>query len=136
MIAPTVVTPASSQAKQPAAKPIFELRKYDNSSQYSLITLKDLTLSQAISDWIKYKLSAASKKVSGFTITSNIDHISKKKFVIMFALSNAEKKAPESYHVLQETEPHENDLAHAARGAKTSNAAKMIELKTTWSHPL
>jgi hypothetical protein len=84
-------------------------------------------LSQAISDWIKYKLSSASKKGSGFTITSNVDHISKMKFVVVFALSNAEKMAPESYHVLQETEPHENDPAHAARGAKTSNAAKMIE---------
>ncbi len=130
LIAPAVVTPASSQAEQPAAKPIFELRKYGNSSQYSLVTFKDFTVSQ---DWIKYKLSSASKKGSGFTITSNVDHISKMKFVVMYALSNAEEMAPESYRVLQETQPCENDLAHAAWGAKISNAAKMIEDKLVTS---
>lgn len=104
-IAPAMVTTAS-QAEQPAAKPIFDLRRYDNSSQYSLIT-KNFTVSQATSDWIKYKLSSASKKGSGFSTTSNVDHIPKMECVVTFAISIAEELAAESYRVLHEAEPHE-----------------------------
>jgi len=38
------------QVEERAAKPAFELKRYDNSSQYSLTTLKDFTVSRAISD--------------------------------------------------------------------------------------
>ena len=47
----------------------------------------------------------------------------------MFAISKAEELAPESYNILLEKEPHENDPAHAAWGYKISNAAKVIKDK-------
>lgn len=51
------------------------------------------------------------------------------KFVVMFAISMAVELAPESYHVLHETEPHEHNPAHAAWGSKISNAAKVVKDK-------
>jgi len=50
------------QVQQRAAKPAFELKRYDNSTHYSLTSSKDFTVSRAISDWIKYKLSSPRKK--------------------------------------------------------------------------
>jgi hypothetical protein len=70
-VAPAVVITAS-QAEQRAAKPIFELRRYDNSLQYSLFTLKDFMVSQAISDWIKYMLSSMSKKLQTLLLPATL----------------------------------------------------------------
>jgi hypothetical protein len=123
------VVTATSPVDKLATKPTLHLRRFDNGSLYSLTSLKDFMVSRAITDWIKYKLSSGSKKGSGFSTTSNADHISKVKFVVMFAISKAEELAPESYNILLEKEPRENDPAHAAWGYKISNAAKVIEEK-------
>jgi hypothetical protein len=123
------VVTATSPVEKLATKPTLHLRRFDNVSLYSLTSLKDFTVSREITDWIKYKLSSGSKKGSGFSTTSNADHISKVKFVVMFAISKAKELAPESYNILLEKEPHENDPAHAAWGFKISNAAKVIKDK-------
>ncbi len=47
----------------------------------------------------------------------------------MFALSNAEELAPESYHAHLETDSHEKNPTHAAWGFKSSNSPTMIEDK-------
>ena len=80
------VVTATSPVDKLATKPTLHLRRFDNGSLYSLTSFKDFMVSRAITDWIKYKLSSGCKKGSGFSTTSNADHISKVKFVVMFAL--------------------------------------------------
>jgi hypothetical protein len=120
---------AGETASVPAACPLLSLRKFDNSSQHSLTSLKNFTLATAINDWIKYKLSATSKKGFGFTTLSNSNNITKMKFVVRFALRKAEEWALEAYHVLLIPEPREDNPGHATWGSNVSNAAKEIEAK-------
>lgn len=47
----------------------------------------------------------------------------------MFAISQAKELAPESYSVLYEPEPRENNPAHSSRGSKINNATHVIEDK-------
>ena len=120
---------ASETATVAAARPLLLLRKFDNSSQHSLTSLKNFTLARGINDWIKYKLSATSKKGFSFTTLSNFNNITKMKFVIMFALHNKQKN--ELWNLIMYFWPLnlEDNPAHATWGSNVSNAAKDIEAK-------
>ncbi len=125
----TEVTANSSLGQEKHAVHQQFLKKFDNSSQYALNTLSGLTVSSAICDWVKYKLTSASIKGTRFTSNSNPDHITKMKFVVLYALEKAKELDPYSLNVLQEAEPTENDPDHALWGIKINNAAKSIESK-------
>jgi len=78
---------------------------------------------------VKYKLNSSSVRGAGFTSDSKADHITKMKFVVLYALEKAKELDPYSLNVLQEAEPTENDPDHALWGIKINNAAKSIESK-------
>lgn len=115
------------------AKPIEQvaatssLKKHDNTSLYHLNSLSGVTLCSALTNWVKYQLNKNSKKGMGFSLNSNKEHITKFKFVVLFALKKANEVAPESLISLTEKEPKESDPAHAAWLCNISNAAKTIE---------
>ena len=114
--------------EKPTVNQMF-LKKFDNTSQYPLITLQGLTVRSAIGDWVKYKLTSTSVRGVGFTLDSKADHISKFKYVVSFALEKAKELDPTSLKVLREPEPTHNDPANRTWGDKINVAAKNIESK-------
>ena len=73
---------SSIMQEKPTVNQMF-LKKFDNTSQYPLITLQGLTVRSAIGDWVKYKLTSTSVRGVGFTLDSKADHISKFKYVVL-----------------------------------------------------
>jgi len=119
---------SSIMQEKPTVNQMF-LKKFDNTSQYPLITLQGLTVRSAIRDWVKYKLTSTSVRGVGFTLDSKADHISKFKYVVSFALEKAKELDPTSLKVLREPEPTHNDPANRTWGDKINGAAKNIESK-------
>jgi len=119
---------SSIMQEKPTVNQMF-LKKFDNTSQYPLITLQGLTVRSAIRDWVKYKLTSTSVRGVGFTLDSKADHISKFKYVVSFALEKAKELDPTSLKVLREPEPTHNDPANRTWGDKINVAAKNIESK-------
>jgi len=119
---------SSIMQEKPTVNQMF-LKKFDNTSQYPLITLQGLTVCSAIHDWVKYKLTSTSVRGVGFTLDSKADHISKFKYVVSFALEEAKELDPTSLKVLREPEPIHNDPVNRTWGDKINVAAKNIESK-------
>jgi hypothetical protein len=86
-------------------------------------------LATRINDWVKYKLSATSKKGFGFTTLSNSANITKMKFVVTFPRCKAEEWALEAYRILLVPEPREDYPGHATWGYNVSNRLKTLKLK-------